>query len=934
MPCDTFKYFKARKRLMLKVLLLPLLLIIWILIKIGQAPQLIARIVLSLGRYFISTIINSKVIFFDKVESIIIRGKPYFSAMNQELWKRKSPNPQKLVKVKLYRGGRLKANYLPPIPSWDERIFDFLIEKFSFENFLIRIKTPNFKLPNFNYSAWRAINRKRERKQAAYSFIRIAKPQQKSSKRGFKLNFKLNLPTFEAPKLPAVNVNLSRLIKRGRGRPRTTPIHIYLSRKIKRFFDIVFPTPLRIGTVVIIVASIFFGYSFYLVTIAHDLPNPEKLSSLPGPLTTEFYDRKGRLLYKLYEGRNRSLVELKNLSPHLINATIAVEDKNFYGHLGFDFFGIARAVVAYLEDNQVQGGSTITQQLIKNTLLTSERTLERKVKEVMLAFWTERIYTKDQILKMYFNEVPYGGTAWGIKAASEVYFGKDPKELNLAESAYLAGLPASPTTYSPYGAHPELAKNRQKDVLKRMVEDGYISQQEADKAYDEQLSIRPPQSGIKAPHFVMYVRLLLAEKYGEKVVSQGGLKVMTSLDLDIQEMAEQVVKEEVEKLTNLQVTNGAAMIADPRTGEILAMVGSKDYFEGKYGNYNVTTALRQPGSSIKPITFVTAFKQGYTPGNILLDTPVVFKNAWESYAPVNYDGKFHGAVTIRQALANSYNIPAVKMLQIVGIPNMIQTAKDLGITTFTDPDRYGLSLTLGGGEVKMVDMVTAYSTLAQMGVRHDLKPIIKVTDGSGILLEDNSESGGKRVLPTGVSYMITSILSDNAARSSAFGPNSQLYIPGYQVAVKTGTTDEKRDNWTFGYTPEFTVGAWVGNNDNSRMNQALSSGLTGASTIWNKIMVSLISQYGATAFNRPPDIAEGSVDGRKDLTLVGQTPKTTITQTKQVSKDSKQNEKETITFTDPLSTFVQGSGNSGNTTNTNPQPRVNNYNPPTNTDLR
>ncbi|KKQ78785.1 MAG: hypothetical protein UT01_C0060G0019 [Candidatus Daviesbacteria bacterium GW2011_GWA1_38_7] len=492
--------------------------------------------------------------------------------------------------------------------------------------------------------------------------------------------------------------------------------------------DRIFPKPLRIGALLSTIAILAFGYSLFLIVLAHDLPDPHRLKEPNSPVTTEFTDRNGELLYRLYEGRNRTPLTLNDVSPHFINATVSIEDKNFFSHPGIDVFGITRAFISNLQNQNIQGGSTLTQQLIKNTLLTTERTWKRKVQEVLLSFWAERIYSKEQILTMYVNEAPYGGPNWGIDAAARSYFGKEAKDLNLAESAYLAGLPASPTIYSPYGPTSELGKERQKQVLRRMAEDGYITQAEADEAANRELAIKPPLHDLKAPHFVMYVRQLLEEKYGPKAVSQGGLRVQTTLDLQLQNTVQTIVSEEVNKLANLNVGNGAAMVTDPRTGHILAMVGSKDYYNPKFGNYNVTLAPRQPGSSIKPITYATGFKMGYSPGTVLLDTPTVFKSAWEVYAPVNYDGKFHGPVSIRTALGSSYNVPAVKMLATVGLPAMLQTARDLGITTLNDTDRYGLSLTLGAGEVKLLDMMTVYGTFSQMGVRHNLTPILKVTD--------------------------------------------------------------------------------------------------------------------------------------------------------------------------------------------------------------
>lgn len=663
----------------------------------------------------------------------------------------------------------------------------------------------------------------------------------------------------------------------------------------------VIATPLGITLIFVFFIGIFFYYSLFLVNITKNLPSPEALAQTQGPLTTEFYDRNGELLYKLYEDKNRSLVKLNDLPPYLVQATIAIEDKNFYHHPGVDILALIRVVSVYLHDGQVQGGSTITQQLIKNTLLTTERTLQRKIKEIILAFWAERIYDKNQILQMYFNEIPYGGPAWGIASAAQTYFRKNPADLTLAEAAYLAGLPASPTVLSPYGSNPELGKDRQREVLRRMVEEKFITVEQAREAEKEELKIYSPVAEIKAPHFVMYVKEKLIEKYGQRAVSQGGLKVTTSLDLKTQAMAEQVVADEVEKLGNLNVTNGAAMVTEAKTGQILAMVGSRNYFQKGEGNFNVTTALRQPGSSIKPITYATAFKEGYSPGTILLDTPVTFKNQWESYSPVNYDSKFHGAVSIRTALAASYNIPAVKTLAVVGIPDMVKTAQEMGITTFNDPKRYGLSLTLGGGEVKLIDMMSVYGTFANLGEKKEIQPILKIVDANGKVIEDHTKNeAGKRVLSEAVSYMVANILADNQARSPAFGTNSLLNIPGHTVAVKTGTTDNKRDNWTFGFTPELVVGVWVGNNNNAPMNPQLSSGITGAAPIWNKIMTQLLVGKTDLSFKRPANVVEGMVDGHKDLVIAGQQSKSMVAR-KQNRTDNPSLNRENITYTDPFS---------------------------------
>lgn len=689
---------------------------------------------------------------------------------------------------------------------------------------------------------------------------------------------------------------------RKRGRPRHQS---WLSLKFKKTKKIVyqtFPKSIRVKIVISSIVLIFLGYAFMMMKAVVLLPSPYQLASRQQPLTTQILDRQGKLLYQVYAGQNRQLVKLEELPSFISQATVAIEDKHFFSHPGVDPWGIIRAAKANLASQgdalQGEGGSTITQQLIKNTLLTPDQTLTRKVKEALLAFWVERIYNKQQILQMYLNEAPYGGPAWGIEAAAQMYFGKPATQLSLAESAYLAGLPAAPTEYSPYGTHPEKGKERQAEVLRRMAEDKYISQDQASTALAEDLKLKPPVQEIKAPHFVMYVRALLAEKYGERAVSQGGLKVTTSLDLDIQEMAEAVVAREASQLAPLKVGNAAAMVTQAKTGQILAMVGSKDYFDPLDGNFNVTLALRQPGSSIKPVTYSAAFEKGFSPGSIVLDTPTTFPNPWgQAYSPVNYDGRFHGAVTLRTALGSSYNIPAVKMLAEVGVPEMLKTAREMGITTLNKPEDYGLSLTLGGGAVKMLEMMSVYGVLAAEGVKHTPQPILLVTDSAGNVLEDHREDEGKQVLTAEVAYLLSHILADDQARAPAFSLHSLLEIPSHTVAVKTGTSDDKRDNWAFGYTPKLVVGAWVGNNNNSPMDPKLTSGITGATPIWHDIMAALLEGEADTAFVRPSGIIETMVDGRKDLTIAGQTPKTVVGLKRIKNKDF-------VTYTDPFTTLI------------------------------
>ena len=610
-----------------------------------------------------------------------------------------------------------------------------------------------------------------------------------------------------------------------------------------------------------LVSGLLFG-TIAIAFYSRQLPSPTKLISRDVELSTKIYDRNGELLYGVHGEKDRVLVKLEDIPLFLRQATIAMEDKHFYQHKGFDVEGYLRSLKFILTGQGLAGGSTLTQQLIKNALLTPERTLTRKIKEFILALQIERRYSKDEILQMYLNEVPYGGQAFGIEAASQMYFGKHTKDLTLAEATMLAGLPGAPTRYSPYN-DPEAAKWRQEQVLRRMVEDGYLTKEEADVAAAEELNYKPLGANIRAAHFVMYVRQILEERYSSSLVQEGGLKVTTTLDVKMQEQAEHIVYEEVNKAAGLLVGNGALLAMDPKTDQILVMVGSKDYFDVTTdGNVNVTIRDRQPGSSIKPVTYVTAFKQGYTPAALVMDVKTTFPGGegLPDYKPENYDGKFRGPIQFRYALGNSINVAAVKVLKLVGIPAMLETAHAMGITTLNEPERYGLSLTLGGGEVKLLDMCTVYSTFATGGVRHDPVAILKVEDKDGRVLEEWHPTEGQRVLTLEHAYLISEILSDNNARVEAFGEWSPLRIPNYQVAVKTGTTDDKKDNWTIGYTPSLTVGVWVGNNDNTPMHPRLASGITGAAPIWSRAMKEFLPKFPKENFSRPEGIVTATVD--------------------------------------------------------------------------
>ncbi len=610
-----------------------------------------------------------------------------------------------------------------------------------------------------------------------------------------------------------------------------------------------------IGIFIVLVIITVAAYFFVL----KDIPSTATIGTSNYPQSTNIYDRNGKLLYSLFTSRNQTFVPFNQIPTNLKNATVAIEDRDFFKHGAIDVRGMLRAAVSIVFKKQVQGGSTITQQLVKATLLTPEQTITRKIKEIILSFLVESIYSKDKILEMYLNQVSYGGTAWGVQAASYVYFDKPVQKLDLSETAFLAGLPQAPSIYSPFGSHPEAGRARQVDVLKSMLEQKYITSSQEKAAEKEDLKFSKIQNKILAPHFVFYIKDLLVQKYGERLVEQGGLSVITTLDLDLQNYAEASVSGELDKLDNPTVTNGAALITDPSTGEILAMVGSRDYFDAAHdGNVNVTISKRQPGSSIKPINYAVGLAKGYTASTPFIDQPICFPAAGQpNYCPVNYDGKFHGVVQMRYALANSFNIPAVKMLKLNTVTDMIASASAMGITTFNSPDRYGLSLTLGGGEVYMTDMAEAFGVFANSGYKISLQPILKVTDNKGTVLEEykppTSPIFGKEVMDSGIAFIISNILSDNAARATEFGTNSPLKIGNYTVSVKTGTTNDFRDNWTIGYTPAYVVAAWVGNNNNKQMT-GIVSGITGAAPIWHDIMAHLVTLNPPKGLIKPDDV--------------------------------------------------------------------------------
>lgn len=570
---------------------------------------------------------------------------------------------------------------------------------------------------------------------------------------------------------------------------------------------------------------------------------------------TRILDRKGMPLYEIYVDKKYAPVALSEVPKSVILATLAVEDHEFFNHSGVRPLSLIRAAKATIVDDTLQGGSTITQQLIKNVLLSPERTFTRKFKELFLAFAVERKYSKEEILELYLNNIPYGGTAWGIQSASQKFFGKNVADLSLGEAAFLAGLPSSPSSYVSHAGDVEMAKERQKLVLDRMEELGIITPEQNKQALAEDLKFVEQVEYIKAPHFVQYVRKELERRYGRQMVESGGLTVKTSLDLDLQNKLQEIVTQEVAKAGDLNISNGALVVLDPKTGQILTYVGSVDYFKEGWGAYDVITALRQPGSTIKAVTYSLALERGYTPASPIVDAPLTIQlGGGQTYKPVNYDGRYHGTVTLRSALANSYNIPAVKMVKEVGPDNMVLLGNKMGLKNWYVDGSYGYSVTLGGKETRLMDLTNVYATLARKGEYLPTTPFISVKDPNGFELYDTGGAAAERVLSEESAYLMTNILSDNSARTPAFGSRSLLYIPGRNVAVKTGTTDEKRDNYAIGYTPSVVVGVWVGNNDNRPMNPYLASGISGAAPIWNRAMSVVLEGTKDEGFTVPEGI--------------------------------------------------------------------------------
>jgi 1A family penicillin-binding protein len=607
------------------------------------------------------------------------------------------------------------------------------------------------------------------------------------------------------------------------------------------------------------------GLVIWATTIS--LPDVRNFENRQVSESTKIYDRTGDvILYDVHGNVRRTVVDFESISDHLKNATVAIEDQDFYDHGGIQISAIVRAIWNNLTAGDLlggQGGSTITQQVIKNALLTSEKTVSRKVKEWVLAIRLEKVLTKDEILGVYLNEVPYGGTVYGAEEASRRFFGKSAKDLTITEAAYLAALPQAPTYFSPYGNNREALDDRKNLVLERMASNGYITAAERDAAKAEKIEFqKQDEYGIKAPHFVMYVRELLEAEYGREIIEQDGLRVITSIDWELQDKAEEIVNRwalQNEKTYNAE--NAALVTVDPKTGQILVMVGSRDFFDENIdGEYNIAVAERQPGSTMKPIAYVAAFAKGYRPETVLFDIPTEFSSTCASggdcYSPQNYDEQYRGPMTLRDALAQSINVPAVKVAYLVGIENIIDLAQKIGLSTIGSASNYGLSLVLGGGEVKPLEMANAYAVLARNGWYVPTTPILRIEDREGNVLYDweRDREEPREVLDAGAVALVSDVLSDNVARTPAYGSASFLHFPDAKVAVKTGTTNDYRDTWIVGYTPALSVLAWAGNNDNRPMEKKVAGFIV--APMWNEFMNEALIKYPENGFPTPPALPE------------------------------------------------------------------------------
>lgn len=605
------------------------------------------------------------------------------------------------------------------------------------------------------------------------------------------------------------------------------------------------------------------GGIFIIWATTINLPDLNSFEQRKIAQSTKIYDRTGEIvLYDVFGEFKRTVVPLSDISKYVVMATVAVEDQNFYTHNGIQISAIFRAIINNIKRGDLlggQGGSTITQQVIKNAILTREKKVSRKLKEWVLAPRLEKVLTKDEILEIYLNEVPYGGSVYGIQEAARRYFGKEAKDLDLVESAYLSGLPQAPTFYSPYGNNLDALENRKNYVLDQMYDSGYITLSERDSAKQAVVQFqKPTEYGIKAPHFVLSIRERLEQQYGREFVEEGGLKVITTLDWELQEKAEEIVKRNaLSNKVDFDAENAALLATDPNNGDILVMVGSRDYFDEDIdGNFNIITANRQPGSTFKPIVYAEAFNKGYRPETVVFDLPTEFSSTCsdeggECYSPVNYDGEYNGPISFRNALAQSVNVPAVKALYLAGITDSLNLAVKMGLETLTNANQYGLTLVLGGGEVRPLDLTKAYGVFATEGIKHDLNGILKIEDRDGkIVYEKNID--GERVMSEQTTRLISDILSDNVARTPAFSANSPLYFSNYDVAAKTGTTNDYRDAWTIGYTPNIVVTAWAGNNDNRSMDKKVAGFII--TPLWNEFMQIALQKIEPAFFTKPNPI--------------------------------------------------------------------------------
>lgn len=633
---------------------------------------------------------------------------------------------------------------------------------------------------------------------------------------------------------------------------------LYMKKRVKKTVIL----SLKIG----VVAALFGVGILSVWASTFEIPDLESFEDRRVVQSTKIFDRTGEvLLYELGRDTRRTVIPFDEMSRNIKNATLAIEDNGFYEHNGIKIKSIVRAMVenATAMDFQ-QGGSTITQQVVKNSLLTNEKKVSRKIKEWVIALKLERQMSKEDILELYLNEIPYGGNIYGIEAASQHFFGKPASDLGIVESAYLAALPKAPTYYSPYGNNRDKLEGRKNIVLYEMWENSFITEEEYEEAREEEVDFaQHTDIGIKAPHFVLYIQDQLQERYGQRAMEQG-MKVITTLDWDLQEQAEGIVKRYALENENKFNAENAGMVAvDPKTGHILTMVGSRDYLDPNIdGMVNVTLSPQQPGSAFKPFVYATAFKKGYTPETVVFDvktqfstvcSPTNFSNESPCFAPGNYDNAFRGPITFRNALAQSVNIPAVKVLYLAGVQDSINTARSMGVSTLTNPDQYGLSLVLGSGDVTLLDMTGAYGTFATEGVRNNPVGILRIENNTGQTLHEYQQQP-TRALDEQIARQISDVLSDNTARAPAFGQNSYLHFPGRDVAVKTGTTNDYRDAWIIGYTPTIAVGAWAGNNDNTSMEKRVAGFIV--APLWNEFMQTAINKFPEERFTDPQSISE------------------------------------------------------------------------------